>query len=116
MKTLTISTLFILSSFISPAILQAQKIEENTTETVQQLENTEKRMSAFSLVSAAYRGRFEDWDIPSYATLNQAYRGGKVTATDLVEAAIEADELSQMALEDEDYVNAVESELDVLEQ
>ena len=86
------------------------------TESAVQTEDTERRMSAFSLVSAAYRGRFEEWGIPSYATLQQAYRGGDITATKLVEAAIKAEELSPIALEDEGYLSAVEGELNDLKR
>ncbi|WP_319423472.1 hypothetical protein [Pleurocapsa sp. FMAR1] len=105
-KIITLPTLLLLLSLASPGILQAQENKHQ----IQQLENTE-RINAFNLVSAAYRGRFKELGIPSYARLDQAYRGGQITALDLVKAAVEANQLSAIALEDKNYVNAVDTSL-----
>ena len=72
---------------------------------------TERQITAFDLVSAAYRGRFKQWGIPAYGRLDQAYRGRQITAIDLVKAAIEAEQLSAIALEDKSYINAVDNNL-----
>ena len=69
------------------------------------------RIEAFRLVNAAYQGRLKKWGIPAYARLDQAYRGGQITASDLIEAAIEANQLPAIALEDESYINAVDTNL-----
>ena len=69
------------------------------------------RIEAFRLVNAAYQGRLKKWGIPAYARLDQAYRGGQITASDLIEAAIEANQLPAIALEDESYVKAVDTNL-----
>lgn len=73
-----------------------------------------RRTEAFNLVSSAYRGDFEDQGIDSYAVLISNYESGQLTAEDIIEAAIESGELSPNAMEDESYVNAVDSQLDAL--
>ena len=73
-----------------------------------------RRTEAFNLVSSAYRGDFEDQGINSYAVLVTNYETGDLSAEDLIEAAIEAGELSPMALEDGAYINAVDAQLDAL--
>ena len=116
MKKLIFSSLsaLLLFTIIAPGV-KAQS-EENAADRVEQgQEYTEKRMSAFALVSAAYRGRFEDWDIPSYTTLETEYGAGNVTAKDVVSAGVEAGELAPQAADDDDYINSVESELNALE-
>ena len=107
MKTITTSMAMLLF-FMSPQILQAQQSDE--VEIVQQPE-AKRRIDAFDLVHAAYRGRFKDWGIPAYARLDQAYRGRQITGLDLVEAAIEANQLSAIAIEDKNYVEAVDTNL-----
>ena len=75
-----------------------------------------RRTEAFNLVSSAYRGDFEDQGINSYAVLVGNYESGELTAEDLINAAIDAGELSPMALEDDSYVEAVDSQLNALTQ
>jgi hypothetical protein len=76
-----------------------------------QYSETAPRIEAFSLVNAAYQGRLKKWGIPAYAKLDQAYRGKQITASDLIEAAVEANQLSPDALEDEAYIKAVDTNL-----
>ncbi|MEM9506487.1 MAG: hypothetical protein AAGA16_02240 [Cyanobacteria bacterium P01_E01_bin.35] len=83
-------------------MLQAQEITSETSE---------RRISAFKLVCAAYRGRFKDLGIPAYARLDQAYRGRQLTASDLIQAAIEANQLPPNTLQDKGYVKAVDNGL-----
>jgi hypothetical protein len=73
-----------------------------------------RRTEAFNLVSSAYRGDFEDQGINSYATMVSNYEAGELTAEDLVSAAIDAGELSPSAMEDDSYVQAVDSQLNSL--
>ena len=96
--------------------------ETRTEETLQEVQSSDfdyssydvRRTEAFNLVSSAYRGDFEDQGINGYATLITNYETGDVTAEDIVNAAIESGELSPMALEDSSYVEAVDSQLNVL--
>ena len=69
------------------------------------------RIEAFRLVNAAYQGRLKKWGIPAYARLDQAYRGKQITASDLIKAAVEANQLSPDALKDEAYIKAVDTNL-----
>ena len=116
MKKLIFSSLSILLLFtITATGVKAQDFEDAADRVEQGEEYTEKRMSAFALVSAAYRGRFEDWDIPSYENLETEYEAGNLTAQDLVSAGVEAGELAPQAADDDEYVNGVESELSALD-
>ena len=99
-KIITIATALLLA--FTPNIVRSQ--EANPTQ-------IERRIGAFDLVNAAYRGRFKEWGIPAYARLDQAYRGRQITATDLVKAAIEAEQLPAIALEDQNYIKAVDTNL-----
>ena len=99
-KIVTIATALLL--VFTPNIVRSQEAS-----TIQ----TQRQIDAFDLVSAAYRGRFKEWGIPAYARLDQAYRGRQITATDLVKAAIEAEQLPAIALEDTNYINAVDTNL-----
>ena len=73
-----------------------------------------RRTEAFNLVSSAYRGDFEEQGINSYGVLVSDYESGSLTAEGLVEAAIEAGDLSPAAMEDQSYINAVQLQLDTL--
>ena len=95
--------------------------ETRTEETLEEVQSNDsdanydvRRTEAFNLVSSAYRGDFEDQGINSYAVLLENYETGELTAEDLIQAAIEAGELSPSAMEDDSYVNAVDAQLDAL--
>lgn len=75
-----------------------------------------RRTEAFNLVSSAYRGDFEDQGIESYAVLISNYEAGELTAQDLIQAAIDAGELSPSAMEDAAYVEAVNTQLSALSE
>ncbi|MGJ3253932.1 MAG: hypothetical protein ACFE0J_22790 [Elainellaceae cyanobacterium] len=66
---------------------------------------------AFNLVSFAYRGQLEDEGISSYGQLVNDFRTGDISAEDVVRAGIEDGYLTENALEDEDYLNAVRTQL-----
>ena len=116
MKKLIFSSLSAL--LVLTALAPSTKAQgfENAADRVQQGEQyTEKRISPFALVSAAYRGRFKDWDIPAYEELEESYGTQKVTAKDLINAGIEAGELSSQTANDEGYINNVDAQLNELE-
>ena len=60
MKTITITSLFLLLLLTSPGTLQARET---------------KRTSAFDLVAAAYRGKFKQWGIPSLCQTRPSVSG-----------------------------------------
>ena len=100
------------------------ELETRTEETLEEASSSDidysgydvRRTEAFNLVSSAYRGDFEDQGINSYAVLVTNYEEGELTAEDLVNAAVDAGELSPMALEDTSYIEAVDSQLNALTQ
>ncbi len=96
--------------------------ETRTEETLEEAQSSDfdysgydvRRTEAFNLVSSAYRGDFEDQGVNSYAVLVTNYEQGELTAEDLVNAAVDAGELSPSALEDDSYIEAVDSQLNAL--
>ena len=100
-KIVTIATALFLT--FTPNIIRSESVNPTL--------KTTRQIDAFDLVNAAYRGRFKEWGIPAYARLDQAYRGRQITAADLVKAAIEAEHLPAIALENESYINAVDTNL-----
>lgn len=87
-----------------------QSTGSGSTESMYDVRKTE----AFNLVSSAYRGQYESQGIDGYAVMVSNVNTGELTADDLIQAAIDAGELSPKALEDEGYINAVELQLDTL--
>jgi hypothetical protein len=69
---------------------------------------------AFTLVSLAYRGRYEDYGIPGYMNFLESYRSGEVDAEDIVAAGVQTGELSPMVLDDDNFINAVELQVESL--
>lgn len=104
--------------------MDTDKVETRTEQTLEQYQSTGssagesmydvRRTEAFNLVSSAYRGQFESQGIDGYAVMVSNYNSGELTAESLIQAAIDAGELSPRALEDEAYVNAVELQLETL--
>ena len=98
--------------------------ETRTEETLEEAQSSDfdyssydvRRTEAFNLVSSAYRGDFEDQGVNSYAVLVTDYESGELSAEDLVNAAVDAGELSPFALEDDSYIEAVDSQLNALTQ
>lgn len=68
----------------------------------------------FDLVYLAYQGYFQEEGIPSYEAFRTAIKNGQVTATTLIESAIEKGRLYPDALNKQDYVNAVEGQLELI--
>lgn len=132
MKTLTNSGLLLiaLSAFVAPvAVAQMEEGAPDTRiERYDELTETDgvtstsdsmmmydvRRTEAFNLVSSAYRGQFEAQGVDGYAVMISNYNSGQLTAEDLINAAVEAGELSPMAIQDDSYVEAVELQLATL--
>lgn len=71
-------------------------------------------LSPFELVSMANRGMFEEQGIPSFGLLASEVELNSIDAQDLVRAAIARGELPEAALADDNYLNAVETQLEGL--
>jgi hypothetical protein len=70
--------------------------------------------SPFALAYLAYQGDLKDQGIPSYRGLVDEVSFGRVTAQDLIRAAVSANRLPSQALTDRDYQAAVQLQLDGL--
>ncbi|MHC5930578.1 hypothetical protein [Nostoc sp.] len=68
-------------------------------------------LQPFQTAFFAYQGYFKPEGIPSAGALIFQYKGGEITAVDVVKAAIKANRLPAQTLNDTDYINAVDSQL-----
>lgn len=67
-----------------------------------------------NLVYLAHRGYFQQQGIPSYLYLRTAYNLGRVTALDIVRAAVQANRISSDYKSDRFFVKAVARQLKIL--
>jgi hypothetical protein len=72
----------------------------------------EHGISPFNLTHLAYQGRLSDEGVPGYGVFAAGIQSGRITAEDLIEAAIDAGRLSSASLEDASFVRSVEQNLD----
>lgn len=72
---------------------------------------TREYINPFDLVGNAYQGQYRDHSIPGFGALIDDARTGKITAKDLVKAAIESKELLPEMIDDRNYLSNVESKL-----
>ena len=68
-------------------------------------------LQPFNTTFLAYQGYFKEQGIPSGGALVSEFQTGKVTAKDVVQAAVKAKKLPAQVLNDQSYLNAVESQL-----
>lgn len=108
MKRLIISglSIFMMVGATTPAI-RAQETTNN---------RTVSQLTPFSLVTQAYRGYFKNQGIPGYQRFIAAYQNGQIDARDLVKSAIATNQLSEEALTDQGYINAVKVNLEGLQR
>jgi hypothetical protein len=106
MKNILITSLFTLILATSPAYSQSIEIEadRNNRNIVE--------VTPFNLVYHGYQGYFSELGIPSNGAFLQAIKFGKITAKDLVKAAIEKGRLNVDRINDESYIRRVQMRLD----
>ena len=68
-------------------------------------------LTPFELVHSAYQGQYRDHSIPGFGSLSDGVRSGKITAKDLVKAAIESKRLPPQAIDDRSYLGYVDLQL-----
>ncbi|MGF1936378.1 MAG: hypothetical protein RM347_018655 [Nostoc sp. ChiQUE02] len=68
-------------------------------------------LQPFNTAFLAYQGYLKNQGIPSGSALISEYQIGNLTAKDVVQAAVRANKLSAQVLNDQSYLNAVESQL-----
>lgn len=69
------------------------------------------RITPYNLVSRGYQGLFKPQGIPSGSVFQRRAQSGKLTAVELIQAGITSGRLTEDALEDFSYVQAVNSVL-----
>jgi hypothetical protein len=72
-----------------------------------------QQLRPFALVSLAMQGYFQSQGIPQHLAFMSSYQMRRVTAMDLVQAAVTANRLEPAFLNDQQYLNAVELQLQV---
>ena len=72
---------------------------------------TKKYITPFNLVGNAYQGVYRTHSIPGFGSLIDGARTGRITAKDLVKAAIDSKDLLPEMIDDRDYLRIVEVQL-----
>lgn len=69
------------------------------------------KLTPFNLAYLAYHGYFESQGIPQYQGLTDSFQSGKITATQVVKAAVKDNRLPESFLKNEPYIQAVATQL-----
>ncbi|WP_299403286.1 hypothetical protein [Acaryochloris sp. IP29b_bin.148] len=75
-----------------------------------------RQLSPFNLAYMAYQGWFTHEGIPAASRLVRDYRVGRLTATEVAQAAVQTNRLSAEVLEDPSYLSSLDSQLQALSQ
>ncbi len=70
-----------------------------------------RSITPVDLVARSYQGSFQNQGIPSYGTFVKAASIGRITAEDLVQAAIASGRLSPETINNRAYLNSVNAQL-----
>ena len=122
MKLVTLINSGLLFAFITlvPGIAGAQTATNNSSEIAINSNNLSSNSTSvsylqpFNLVTFAYQGGLKQHGIPSGETLVIQTQSRKIIAKDLVKAAVNADKLPSQALNDQNYLSAVNLQLNTL--
>lgn len=113
--TTLIKSAFIVASIaLIPGIASAQAANSNNIAQAKNPDINSANISylpPFNVAFFAYQGYLKEQGIPSAGALIFEYQTGKLTAKDVVQAAIKANKLPAAVLSDRSYLNAVEAEL-----
>ncbi len=110
---LGLSAIVAASTVISPATAQMTGVDTSFPDKSAALGMD---VTPFNLVFLAYQGFFESEGISMAASLINGYDAGKITAKDLVEAAIKMNRLPTAALTNRNYLSAVTRQLQALSE
>ena len=102
-----------ISLAISTSAQARGRTETIATTTTQLSSNipTPKYVTPFDLVGSAYQGQYRTHSIPGFASFISGARTGKITAKDLVKAAIESESLLPEMINNRSYLSNVEFQL-----
>jgi hypothetical protein len=78
--------------------------------------NATSQTTPSNLAYLARNGYFQEQNIPSHSALSTAITRGQVNAENLIEAAVEENKVTPETLNDEDYIDSVETKLDLMTQ
>lgn len=76
--------------------------------------NNARMTTPFNLAYKAYQGEFSEQGIPGYDAFLTGYRTGEFSAKDVVKSAVNANQLSSQLLSDQEYIDAVEAQIEGL--
>lgn len=93
-------------TIVSPVTLAGDLVPVSTRNPI-----TTAEIQPFNLVYRTYNGDFSNQGMPSFNRLTTAFQTGQIQAKNLVKAAINEGRLSQDALSDQAYLNAVNFQL-----
>ncbi|MBD2727388.1 hypothetical protein H6G96_13870 [Nostoc sp. FACHB-892] len=122
MKLVTLINSGLIFAFITfvPGIAGAQTATNNTSEIAINSNNLSTSSTSvsylepFNLVTFAYQGGLKQHGIPSGETLVYQTLNRNIIAKDLVKAAVNADKLPSQVLNDQNYLSAVNLQLNAL--
>ncbi|MHC5675111.1 hypothetical protein [Nostoc sp.] len=122
MKVVTLinSALIFASITLVPGIVSAQIPTSNSREIAINSNNLSSHSTSvsylqpFNLVNFAYQGGLKQHGIPSGETLVFQTQNRNIIAEDLVKAAVNADKLPSQVLNDQNYLTAVNFQLNAL--
>ncbi len=109
MKRLIITVLVAMAAFLSTATSVKTEIPEECYMMLVTSGNTvSSEITPLELVSRAYQGAYRKQGIPGFGTFISDSVSGKIKAKDLIQAAIDAEQLPPAIITDRNYLNAVD--------
>lgn len=105
-----------ISLAINTSVEAKDKPEVITKSVIQLNNNPTENITPFELVGNAYQGQYRMQSIPGFGSLIYNVKTGKITAKDLVKAAIDAKALPSQAIADRNYLSKVDWQLKSLDK
>jgi hypothetical protein len=96
-----------------PILQQPEGMPNNSTQTGN-TSNSTRMTTPFNLAYKAYHGAFSEQGIPGYDAFLTGYRTGEFSGKDVVKSAVDANQLSSQLLSDQEYIDAVDAQLEDL--
>lgn len=75
-----------------------------------------RQLSPFNLAYMAYQGWFTNEGVPAANRLIQNYRAGRISATEVAQAAVQTNRLSAETLSDASFLASLDNQLQALSQ
>ena len=104
-----VTTILIATTATPPALANKTAVNLNVSHN-----QVQKNITPFNLVSLAYQGEFKNQGVGGYNSLLTAIRFSEISGNDLVKYGIDTGRLSAETINDSDYINSVDSQLQQL--